>query len=236
MFGFFREFVGGAYKDIHFLIFKSKDFPFWITIQPLWACYVVHRSHLPLGSRSSFVAQLIPSVCIAVISRLICLLFSAPGTSGSGPAPSGIVSVLISASIYFSPYDIVYEVISVCYYFVGFAQGLGQVRFFLAILHNPNVSAAPLVAPVFAVLDLLIEAAFRLGMGAAATPMSNGPTALRTIALVLVFILLTRAWPVVPEELGQLILGFLVGVANAAAMLVRPVGQSRQPSPRPRRA
>jgi hypothetical protein len=150
-------------------------------------------------------------------------------------ASSVVASVLISASIYFSPYNIVYEVLCVCFYFVGFVQGLGRVRLFLAVLHNPNVSAASLVASAFAVLDQLIETAFRLGIGAAATPMSNGATAFRTIMFVLVFILVTRTWPVVPEELGQLVLGFLMGVANAAAILVQPPGQQRRPSSRPSR-
>jgi hypothetical protein len=72
-------------------------------------------------------------------------------------------------------------------------------------------------------------------MGTARTPMSNGTTALRTIALVLVFILVTKAWQVIREEFCQLILGFLMGAANAAAILVQPVGESRRASPRLRR-
>ena len=222
-----QHFTKDGYIDLYRIIFGTPQFPCWFTLQAIWSCYVVHRStQYHKKTLSLLIYNLLISALMSFAPReLFAYLFQKNSPIINNPS-----MLLIFLGIYFAialcPYNIVYKILSVLYYFIGFLQGANQTRFLTLII---RIQISPFylisVAILFTVMDQLIELVFRQIMDRDETMMSNISTLIRTCLFSLIFYLstyqnyITKFIGKYDIHITALILAFALGLFNAAAIL-----------------
>lgn len=238
----FQHFIESGYKELYKSIFGTPQFPFWFALQAIWSCYVVHRS--TNHNKKTFTLLMRNLLISALMSfaprELFAYLFHK-----RSPILHNPVSFFIFFGIYLSialcPYDIIYKILSVLYYFIGFLQGANQNRFFTLIFRiQKEISQLYLIpiAMLFTTMDQLIELIFRPILDGEETKMSNITTIIRTWIFSFVFYISTYQ-NFATDFIGKydihitaLVLSFALGLFNAAAILNFDY-QERVPRPPP---
>ncbi|OHT17313.1 hypothetical protein TRFO_12452 [Tritrichomonas foetus] len=224
-----QHFKEEGYIELYKLIYGTPQFPFWFCLQAIWSCYVVHRSCLKKKRTISLYIRnfLLCSAMTFAPREIFAYLFHKLSPVVHNPVTL-VIFIGIYLAVFLSPYNIVYQIINILYYFIGFLQGAHQTRFFTLILRTvKNIDPLRLlpIAIVFTISDQLIELFFRPILGGAETKMSNGVTIFRTCIFTLLFWITTYENSM-SKYIGKysihitaLVLSFALGLFNASAIL-----------------
>lgn len=237
-----QHFKSTGYIELYKIIFGTPQFPYWFTLQAIWSCYVVHRSTKHHKKTFSlWLRNLLISAAMSYAPReLFAYLFHKHSPITNNPQMS-LVFLGIYLSISLCPQNIVYKILTVLYYFIGFLQGANQTRFFTLIVRVQK-EISPfyliLIAMLFTIMDQLIELVFRPILDGDETKMSNFSTMARTCLFSIIFYLstyqnyLTKFIGKYNIHVTALVLAFTLGLFNASAILNFD-SQERVPRPPP---
>ena len=224
-----RMFATSGYKTLYKPIFGTPQFPFWLIIQCLYSCYVVHRSFLRKPrTPPMIVKQIVVSFCMVFLPReIFAFMFSKLSPIIHNPL-SIVCFVLVALAMNFFPFDVFYKATNSMYSLLGLLMGLNQTRFFTLILRSVKGMSSVKLVPIallFTVMDQLIEISLRTLFKGNETKMSNLTTVFRTSVFSGVFWLATHDNLLSPYigryqiYVPALILGLVLGIANGTAIL-----------------
>jgi len=219
----------GGYKEVYTLVFGMPQYPFWFIIQAIWCGFVIRRSYREtVTTFQRKVIQVLISLIMIFSSReLLALLLHKASPITHYPAQAGIASA-ITILIQWSPFDLVYKILNLLYYFIGMLQGFNQARLFTLVLRNTK--AMPVyqslgISILMTVFEYAFEIITRKMFSGKETKMSKGSTIFRTTLFCVVFFLATHVTPLTKYigyyqvQLPALALAFALGAFNSAAVV-----------------
>ena len=208
------------------LIFGTSPFPFWFTVNCIWACYVIHISSkgrsLPFGfalyAITSFLAVFIPREFYAFVMYK-------PSPISLHPA-SLLVHLVICALFGLLPQDLFVRLVSRGSLMLGLTQGAYQMRTLCFGLRNITYLegfGTFICAALWATIDQLFIAILRALTGGRSVPASSLLYWLQTIIVFTAYWGVTHKNSVVPVQFpimpAAIVFSGIQGLVNAAALV-----------------
>ena len=226
-------------KEVFRLINDSNQFPFFFVIQAIWCCYVMKKSYnqskkTDQSAQKNF-AKLNFCFLVALVmtfsSRELVAVITKRNASPIRSKPLQIpIFVLIFALMNFIPFDIIFKIVDVMYYFLGLLQGFNQMRLFLRVieyskkgnLYQTNFQSY-FIATGAIIFEYVIECSMRRIIRTSPTKVSNGRAIIRTVLICLIYVCALNAELIAPyitkNHLADVLFGAALGISNAAIIL-----------------
>ena len=186
----------GGYRDVYQLLFGSAQFPFWSTVQAVWACFLIKRSYEKKETSSMFskIYQYFISFIITFGTREILAVFLHKLSPLIHYPKQFLIFNTIFILINFFPFSLVHKLINIFYYFLGMLQGINQARLFTLVIRNTKnmpIYQSLLISFFVINFDYINEIISRKLFKGFKTNISHFIVIFRTILFSLIFYLVT---------------------------------------------
>ena len=232
-------FLDTGYLQLYHFIYGSPQFPLWTSVQALWCLIVLKRSTANQKTKRLFYlfSTLIISFVMTFCHREILALILGQRSPVFANPVIIYIFLILYILIFWMPGDIFPSILDfpVISYFIGFFQGLNQMRLFTLILRNAAFENKILFALAFcfSIWESIIFQIFRLPFlffknqdyEFESVPMCSFLSFYRTIILYSVFWFLTHKTPITPQiglykvQYPAIIISTLQGIFNSAALI-----------------
>jgi hypothetical protein len=238
------DFANGGYETVAGFVFGSVQWPYWMLVQSVWSCVVVHRAALRDPRKlSHWLRQLLIAALMTFVPRELCALLLRMKSPVLEHPLSLVAFLATHAAIGLSPRDIVYRTLTFLHHLLSLAQAFNVIRLFRLIfrrLGSVPVRRRMTVAIGFSVMDQAIaifgSRIFRL----AATKLASTATIIITASVCIAHWVLTNrnrfstTLGFYNERFAALIVGFVMALINSAmGMQPQPVPPPAAPSEAP---